>query len=1000
MVLIRHLFAIVFLLSCFCPTQSFTQNSSLYFNHLTVNNGLSQGVAAVTLKDSKGFIWISTLDGVDRFDGIDCKHYDLSHLASVNLNQITTNFLEDKNGDIWAGTQHGLLKYNYIQDAFSYIPLNTIGIDNQYSSPDIVRIFHIDNQNRLWLHRENRFYTFNIDKKTSVELQVPNLTRYPVVLISRQPHQPLNNFYITDLSYPSTNIHRVSIINDLPTWKSNTLNSFNLTTASALPNNTLFLAVNNKLYKYDFSTNKPVEFYHLPLNVQINVLTANGPLLWVGTNNEGIVCLNSQTGHVENWLKHSSFSNHSLLFNNISALFIDDAANLWASVWGQGISYTNLSKFRMHHAFTKDEAQSHNCSNFIRSIARDSNGDIWCNTGSNYLIQFDSNLLFKEKIDLPGPFSHFIIDKNDRIWFGLDDHLYNYSITTKKLTRCNNSNHTTPDVFNHLLQLQNGNIVVSCNSGLFLLGKDAMLKPIAGLPLNKNENDYHLINMAFENKKGQLFVGVDRIGMNICEPLPNNTFQIRKSFTFPGNVKCFYEQNDTLLWIATTAGLIQFNQQMEKIERVFTIKDGLPNNFLYACLPDGNGNLWLTSNKGITAFNLHNYHCKNFNVQDGIQSNEFNSFAWLATPDSQLIFGGVNGLNSFRPSSLTSYLHPAKPQITAIKTDSLLNPFAFDPGKPIVLPYNKSSIEIDITALEYANAPSNKVKYILEGNDKEWTISDNKTRIQYAHLDPGNYRFKLMAANCDAFWNNEIKTLNITVLNPFWLTWWFIAACILSVSLGLYLLYRLRLQQVLKMERLRMRLATDLHDDIGATLSSISMYSEAVKNQVKDKLPQLEPVLEKMGENRRKMVSSMSDIVWAVNPENDHGIKLIERMEGYAKDACSVTETRLHFTCHDRLRAISIPLEHRKNNYLIFKEALNNSLKYAAASDIWVTITKDGNLFHLQVKDNGKGFDAQNDYDGNGLKFMRMRAKEIGATITIHSVQGQGTIIDLYSSIS
>src|SRR5262245_51033520 len=122
---------------------SYAQYAPLYFNHLTVNNGLSQGVANVTLKDSRGFVWISTLDGIDRFDGINCRHYDLSQLAKVNLTLTTTNFLEDKNGNIWAGTQQGLLQYNYARDAFSYVSLGSIGIDDQFASPDIIRISYI-----------------------------------------------------------------------------------------------------------------------------------------------------------------------------------------------------------------------------------------------------------------------------------------------------------------------------------------------------------------------------------------------------------------------------------------------------------------------------------------------------------------------------------------------------------------------------------------------------------------------------------------------------------------------------------------------------------------------------------------------------------------------------------------------------------------------------------------------------------------------------------------
>jgi signal transduction histidine kinase len=144
----------------------------------------------------------------------------------------------------------------------------------------------------------------------------------------------------------------------------------------------------------------------------------------------------------------------------------------------------------------------------------------------------------------------------------------------------------------------------------------------------------------------------------------------------------------------------------------------------------------------------------------------------------------------------------------------------------------------------------------------------------------------------------------------------------------------------------------------------------------------------------------MSDIVWAVNPGNDEGKKLLERMEAYATDACSVTDTRLHFSYNRELNALSFPLEYRKNIYLIFKEALNNALKYAEAGDIYVSVHRKGTQVNLVVQDNGKGFDTATEYPGNGLKNLQLRAREIQASLKISSCPGKGTLIGLDCNIS
>jgi signal transduction histidine kinase len=222
---------------------------------------------------------------------------------------------------------------------------------------------------------------------------------------------------------------------------------------------------------------------------------------------------------------------------------------------------------------------------------------------------------------------------------------------------------------------------------------------------------------------------------------------------------------------------------------------------------------------------------------------------------------------------------------------------------------------------------------------------------------------------------------------------------ITSFAAGIYFLYRYRLQQAIKLERIRTRIATDLHDDIGATLSSISMYSDAVKKQVKEKLPHLEPVLEKMGENSRTMVSSMSDIVWAINPGNDEGEKLVHRMESYARDICAIKNVPLTFIAGDRINHINLTLELKKNIYLVFKESLNNALKYADAGQIVVSIQLTGNTIQLMIKDDGKGFDLQNVRKGNGLKNMQARSAEINATCQLVTEPGKGTSVEMTCAI-
>jgi signal transduction histidine kinase len=201
------------------------------------------------------------------------------------------------------------------------------------------------------------------------------------------------------------------------------------------------------------------------------------------------------------------------------------------------------------------------------------------------------------------------------------------------------------------------------------------------------------------------------------------------------------------------------------------------------------------------------------------------------------------------------------------------------------------------------------------------------------------------------------------------------------------------MKKALELERLRTRIATDLHDDIGATLSAISIYSEALKSQIDNKQPYVMNILSKMGENSREMVTSMSDIVWAINPDNDQGEKLINRMHNYASDLCPAKDIQLHFHADEKLNQIRLPLENRKNIYLIFKESLNNAVKYSGARNIRVQLQSEGKIIRLSVQDDGKGFDQAMVRHGNGLKNILSRAGLLGAEVKITSVLGEGTNI-------
>ena len=240
-------------------------------------------------------------------------------------------------------------------------------------------------------------------------------------------------------------------------------------------------------------------------------------------------------------------------------------------------------------------------------------------------------------------------------------------------------------------------------------------------------------------------------------------------------------------------------------------------------------------------------------------------------------------------------------------------------------------------------------------------------------------------------WSPKEASIDLIITPPFWQTWWFRSLVALTVVAIVYAVYRYRLQQVLRLQNIRNRIASDLHDDIGSTLNSISVYSEVAKNDpVKRDMS-----LSMIGESSRKVIDAMSDIVWTINPDNDNFEKVILRMRSLAYNLLRARNIEFAFKADETLNKLTLSLEKRRNFYLIFKETLNNLVKYSNAKRVLITLSHHSNTITLIIRDDGLGFDTSKKYNGNGLTNIRKRAKEINAQLNIESGEGIGTNIQL-----
>jgi signal transduction histidine kinase len=419
----------------------------------------------------------------------------------------------------------------------------------------------------------------------------------------------------------------------------------------------------------------------------------------------------------------------------------------------------------------------------------------------------------------------------------------------------------------------------------------------------------------------------------------------------------------------------------------------MTNSYVYGVLEDSQHNFWISTNMGLSFFNRGENTFQNYSVKDGLQSNEFNTQAFYKGPSGNMYFGGIKGFNWFNPNAVKT-IAASQPgvAITSISIDD--KPYVggklFTKNKTISLPYDHNNINLQFAALDFTRPQANKIKFILQGWDKSWITTVDKN-MRYTHLLPNKYVFRIKAANSDGVWSSEERMV-IIVNAPFWQqTWFFILWGVVFLALIIYVTYfvsqqriKKRLRQLEKQHAIdaeRNRISRDMHDEIGSGLTHIALLSELIQTQQKTERA-IKIDLGNISAAARKLVESMSEIIWALNPQNDSLENLLSYIREQMQQMVEPFNPVLKIDFPHEVPDIKLSNEQRRNLYLVTKEALNNVLKHAAACHVKLSLHLEMDKLNFEVKDDGVGMPAKTGrLAGNGLKNMRKRMEDIGGTI-------------------
>ncbi|GAB3543159.1 ligand-binding sensor domain-containing protein [Spirosoma fluminis] len=1012
------------------------QIGHLRFEHLTANQGLSNHVVYDMLQDRQGYLWFATENGLNKYDGytITTYHKTPGDTTSLAGNSIPKLF-EDKDGTLWIGMMgQGLCKFDRRTEKFSCYTPNPLTL-NQGS----IRAIAEGQDGYLWVSN-GRAELRRFDKKTGEYSRLNYATLFASRSANGTSETPVVNALYGDRTgtiwvCSEKGLHRMvsrSTGEGKPPRISFTTYRHRPMEASSLSHDQvwevledhagmLWVSTDGGLNRFDpkaetfalYRCESSSLTIGTAFNQHFRYLTEDQQgNLWMGTAHEGLFRLDPERKQFLQLL-HKPNDPAGLSSNHIWSLLVDRSGILWVSSFGEGVDKANLNQQPFQHYQSLPFQPRSLSYKFVNAILEDRSGTLWVGTG-NGLNQMNKQTgeFTHYKPDpttsksLPNPnVESMLEDRDGNLWIGNGGELVLFDRQKGEFTSLSNNTLRYPGL--------NGNtqlfFIYQDRQGLLWLGthngvkqfdvKTGKVVHYAYDPQNATGISDAWALSILEDRRGNLWIGTGSVALNRLDRRTGRFTQYRPDRHKPGSitsdgVPSIFQDTKGNLWFGTLGGgLCRFDYDKETFQ-AFTQADGLADNSVYSIEEDHLGQLWLSTSKGLSRFSFASKTFTNYDANDGIQSNGFRQVHYKGK-DGTLYFGGDNGFTAFDPRKLTKNRHVPSVVITQIKLFDKSMPGKGGAGQ-IDLNYDQNSLSFEFAALDYNNPSKNSYAYQLVGLEKNWVQSGSRRYVSYTNLDPGTYTFRVKGSNNDGVWNETGTAIQVIIYPPWWNTTWFrllAGVCttfLIGASIRLYTRARLRRQrsgmkQVLQaQEEERQRLAADLHDDLGATLSVIKGQLQTLHRSVEG----LETPIHLM----EKAIVDLRHISHHLMPPEFVKIGLAEAIREVIRRAEINSDIHFLFIPFGEERRLDDETE--LTIYRIAIELINNAIKHAKACQITIQLIFYPQYVSLLIEDDGRGYsiETQNERAGIGLRNIRSRVAYLGSKLIVDSGEGGTTI--------
>jgi len=965
------------------------QPEGIALRHLTTDDGLSHNNITAIAQDTQGFMWFGTHDGLTRYDGRRCTVFrpregDTTSLPSSYIIGLSL----DPQGRLWVSTLRGLCQWDYQDRHFHRFPIRLPG--RVQAEPVGLSRFAFDPQGMGWAVGD----TF---------------------LIRFDPRRLEMNF--TPLAKGSIGLNGVFTDSKGRIWVTIGGDLFQ------------FFPENGRYeFKIGRMSSDPKKNY-----IVCYVAEDSQGRLWCSTWGMGFYILNEKTGEFEDYPDSTAISTIFLFDRDpVMGPIIWTGGGLYGLEWRTLLDGGTIPFYPRYR-----EPFSHNNAMTSGLFKDPVNGIVWIGT-ENGMEKYDPNDLKFTRIILPdnpaapahqfgsvsgiaqdlshshryfisvwargfyawdrkkgtfdyleGVYNNEIFEitraRNGKMWLAERFCVQEFDPATRRF-RTFKPDFPTPGINHKVLQIlegRDGRIWFGSNyEGLYCL--DPVSGKCTKIPLDGKP---HYVRALEEDGKGRILLG-ELDGYFRYDPASGQYEQfLTKDTTFhPCNDFAFDRQGR--LWVGTDDGLFLMSED-GRVEFALTTRNGLLNNTIHNIEIDMEDRIWLATPNGLHKYYPPTGRLDVYRRPDGLFENDV-ALAFQLLPRGELFIGFADAFNLANTAHLPMNPHPPRVALTEIFILNKRAPWRM--GEPVVLRPGENVVTFDFSAINFTQPEKTVLVYKLEGFNEEWAETQQNL-ITYTNLDGGEYTLLVRARNGDGVWSREMVKVHLRVIPPFTKTIWF-RLILLGLAGGIIAgIAWYRQQQRLQLEAIRRRIARDLHDDMGSTVSSIRFFSEVAQGQLTEKQTAAKDLLARISQSAATLSESIQDIVWAINARFDNLDDLAARIREFGLKIGEARNIRFSADIPAAFPALALRPDTRRNIYLIFKEAVNNAAKYSGCTDIGVKLHLEHRKIYLEIKDNGKGFDPATVQYGNGLANMRQRAAEIKGTLAVETAPGAGVRI-------